>query len=643
MNLIAFLSANILYRLTAGRLTILLTMVGIAVATANLFASHILPGIKAYRDRRSIKKSINAPFLTNQEIEESCRFYIEPFVQSVDPMGSEEPRALVGVKSKLFDTLDQLLSISDYRYIILLADSGMGKTSASINYTVRSVRRRRQPHEIVLIQLQKSDVVDKIKNVNNKRNTVLFLDAFDEDTLAIRDHRGRISELMRAAEGFKRVVVTSRTQFFGRDEEIPREVATLKVASRSAGESAKYNFHKLYLSPFTQQQCKDYLRKRYPFEIYNPFNRAKRRLAVQLANKIPNLATRPLLLSHIEILVKNPLIRYSFEAYEEMVQAWLERENGFVEEEDQLERFSKLLAVELFMTREMRRGERIPRPELVRLATDWGIPVKDRELSDYRISTRSLLNRDAEGNYKFAHRSIMEYLFVKQYAEVSLEEAEVMRSLEWTDQMLTFYWEMLEKAIVNNRRLPFNERDINGDYVVDLEHIPFLINTALHGLSQLRSPKIAEERLYPILETVTAICARLIDPLGADDPVVTLIQVLRDKSGRPILNPVAIHHNGGLLDVSTADIAQHVPTVEHAFFGGYVPDIYDEEYENVLDSFVRLTSYWHSISMPVRYRGTLVALFVGETSRPFAFGKNWQRNIIGILVSLGRYLYEIHH
>jgi hypothetical protein len=435
-----------------------------------------------------VKKSINAPFLTDSEIEESCRFYIEPFVQSVDPMGSEEPRALVSVKSKLFKTLDQVFSASDYRYIILLADSGMGKTSASINYAVREVQRRRLKVEIAIIQLQKTDALEKIKSIPDKRHTILFLDAFDEDTLAIKDHEQRIDELMIAADGFQCVLVTSRTQFFRTDEEIPREVATLK-AVRGPGESAKYNFHKLYLSPFTKAQTKAYIQKRYPLTIFNPVTIYRRWLALQMADQIPHLSTRPLLLSHIGTLVKNPLINYCFEAYEEMVQSWLRREDGFIEEEDQLERFSQLLAVELFQNKEARRGERIPRSELVVLATRWNIPVKDEQLSDYKFSTRSLLNRDADGNYKFAHRSIMEYLYVKQYNARSSSERAELHAIEWTEQMRTFYWEMLERRVLDERRLPLDDVNVNGDFILDLEAIPFLIELVIDGIQQLRTPE----------------------------------------------------------------------------------------------------------------------------------------------------------
>ena len=55
------------------------------------------------------------------------------------------------------------------------------------------------------------------------RSYYVFLDALDEDTKAIADHKERISELMQLAKKFKRVIISCRTQFFLKDEEIPIE------------------------------------------------------------------------------------------------------------------------------------------------------------------------------------------------------------------------------------------------------------------------------------------------------------------------------------------------------------------------------------------------------------------------------------
>jgi hypothetical protein len=83
-------------------------------------------------------------------------------------------------------------------------------------------------------------------------------------------------------------------------------------------------------------------------------------------------------------------------------------------------------------------AERIPYEELVPLAKTWNIP-----LDDWQLRGRALLNRDADGNYKFAHRSIMEYLFVKRVLDIVKNERP---GVDWTDQMQKFIIEMFVKG-----------------------------------------------------------------------------------------------------------------------------------------------------------------------------------------------------
>lgn len=72
------------------------------------------------------------------------------------------------------------------------------------------------------------------------------------------------------------------------------------------------------------------------------------------------------------------------------------------------------------------------------MAKQWNIP-----LEDWVLSGRSLLNRDAEGNYKFAHRSIMEYLVVKGF----VDDDKAYGGLLWTDQMKAFLWAVIQRNV----------------------------------------------------------------------------------------------------------------------------------------------------------------------------------------------------
>ncbi len=407
-------------------------IVGIA-GVAVILATKTWPWLKAKLDSRSIRNRKGAEAFPSADVEASLRYYVTPYCQDIDPAGGEEPRALIGVKRNLFETLDDVLNQpTEYRYLILLADSGMGKTSALLNYYARHIRssRRRRKFGLAVIPLGIPNAEEMIKAVPNKERTVLFLDALDEDTLANVDHTARVRDLLEATREFSRVVITCRTQFFPKDEEIPRETGILKVGSRTAGERAGYVFHKLYLSPFTDEQVRRYLKRRYPF-----WRRRRRRTAFEMVEKIPNLVVRPMLLAHVGAIIKKRAnIKTSCDLYAEMVEAWLEREEPLVKKEN-LRRFSELLAADLYINRQQRRGEFLPYGDLAGLAKAWSIPI-----DEWRIGSRSLLNRDAAGNYKFSHRSIMEYLCVKRFAQGD----KALSGVEWTDQMNLFLRELFD-------------------------------------------------------------------------------------------------------------------------------------------------------------------------------------------------------
>lgn len=138
--------------------------------------------------------------------------------------------------------------------------------------------------------------------------------------------------------------------------------------------------------------------------------------------------------------------------------AWLVREEGIVEglKKEPLRQFSERLAVDLYANRKARGAERIQKDELAVLAKAWQIP-----LDDWQLTGRSLLNRDAAGNYKFAHRSIMEYLFVKRL----VEGEELCRKQKLTDQMSVFLLDIFRHQWQTEQRISI---DLQG---LDLANI----------------------------------------------------------------------------------------------------------------------------------------------------------------------------
>lgn len=84
---------------------------------------------------------------TEADIANACRSYIEPNCTPIDPSDEDDLRNVVAL-SALFQTVEEHLS-REGRHIILLADSGMGKTSFCINYYARELKKKKR-YEIEL-------------------------------------------------------------------------------------------------------------------------------------------------------------------------------------------------------------------------------------------------------------------------------------------------------------------------------------------------------------------------------------------------------------------------------------------------------------------------------------------------------------
>jgi hypothetical protein len=148
---------------------IITALVGLIV----IFVTKVWPWFKAKMDRRSFRKGNGGELFPVDVIKRSTRYYIVPYCQSIDPAGGEEPRGVYGAQERLFLALDRLLNHpTEYKYLIILADSGRGKTSALINYFVRYVRRWKRKFSIVIIPLgipNADDLINEIKSRDSQK------------------------------------------------------------------------------------------------------------------------------------------------------------------------------------------------------------------------------------------------------------------------------------------------------------------------------------------------------------------------------------------------------------------------------------------------------------------------------------------
>lgn len=416
-----------------------------------------------WRNQRLLNRDLH-PFYTKAEVDNATRYYVDTHFQNVAPSEDEEPgrKYIASARNKLIPLLLNKAfrnDKDDNKYYLILADAGMGKTTFMINLFLRYKKQwnwNNRKYNILLLPLGRKDTLTRIDEMKfeEKKNTILLLDAFDEDNEAVVNYNKRMQEILEKIEPFREIVITCRTQFFPSQKEEPHETGYFRLG----GKPGEFLFQKLYLSVFNDKDVKRYLRQRYNY--LNPFNWKKLRKAYGIADKSPNLMVRPMLLSFIDdLLSSNKSYEYTYELYEVMIEKWIEREAdkpgikihyGSQEKYKKLlHDFSQKLAIDLYDNREKRGGLFIHKDEKFGISN--GVQLEDiekqetDELSESEKRSRSLLNRNAEGYYKFAHKSILEYFLAKQL----IEDVEFFKRFNFTgmEAAKRFFEELLVEKL----------------------------------------------------------------------------------------------------------------------------------------------------------------------------------------------------
>lgn len=343
------------------------------------------------------------------EIEGFLSGYVVPKCAPADPTNREGEEYLADIQQSIFEYMDANLNKRERSYNLILADTGMGKTMFCLNYYAH--RKKCDPElNICLVSLASKTSEEAIRSVVNKADTLLIADAFDEDPKAIGRGRERLDELLEIAADYRAVVITCRSQYFVSDDAIPRETPLPVLVPRQLGQSQNSSLIRSYIAPFSQREVDTYISKQFPF--YKPWRFAQRKRAMDLIKSVPDLSHRPMLLERLPDLAKQPSKSNElYDLYDLLVEGWLKRESRWISFEN-LKTVSLELALSMYRDFENRRG-RMKRDEVNYIAENH--IQKNPEWK--HLTARSLLNRDSQGNYKFAHKSILEFLVVKSVCE----------------------------------------------------------------------------------------------------------------------------------------------------------------------------------------------------------------------------------
>lgn len=330
-----------------------------------------------------------------------AKYYVQPNCQHINPANEDEDEPISVVRSPVFNTINMFLNgtfaiTGDGRnQFFVLADAGMGKTSLLMMIKLSHMLSFWPKDYDCVLEKIGTQTIDNISKIKNKKDTVLLLDALDEDPLAWSNMKKRVLELLEATKYFKRVIISCRTQFFPNDEIEPfKRPGRIKIST--------FVCPMIYLSLFDDNQVEEYLCKRFKGSTYIE----TREKAKAIISKMGSLRFRPLLLAYIDAFIDSSVQEWNeFEVYNALVTAWLMREenklktaNMEVSHDMLLNACIKIAAImQGRKARELNKCELTMQPEL-------------SLLKHINIGGRSLLNVNSEGQYRFAHYTIQEFL-----------------------------------------------------------------------------------------------------------------------------------------------------------------------------------------------------------------------------------------
>lgn len=381
------------------------------------------------------------------------KYFISSKFTTTPPNNLDDPLEVERVESarQLIDHLVEKVFVEENttnRYFCILAGAGMGKTTFAVNLVISYINRYKQktlPFEIKLVSLARRDFAEILQQIVAPKETILILDALDENADASNDISSFMQKLEDLIQDFRFVILTSRTQFFPTEEDEPKKTSILNLGK----DKGNYIYHKMYISPFSEEDVQEFLRKKYK-------QQKKRKRAKKIVDRCSSLSTRPLLLSHIDDLLNSNLIYETLSSiYETLIDVWIKREVRFNKGGDdpklqqRLYDFSLDFALELFYNKDQSTNMRLSRDSYI----DF---INRKGYNDYNFSGRSLINRDASGTMKFSHKTFYEYFLAK--AKIQNPDLEIPTKgyeLAWD-----FYREMVHEEVSKQSIFTLDEDNV---------------------------------------------------------------------------------------------------------------------------------------------------------------------------------------
>lgn len=389
---------------------------------------------KAHKWKKDKMKAISNTDFRDYLPFKKKHLYIPAMCQSKAPSDYPDPidATIAETREKLLDKMYDVLSDKNAKnnLFCILAGAGMGKSSFLVYLYRKMVSKKLDGtgHNIAILSLVQTDVLEKIACIEDKENVILLLDALDENVEAMNDFETFWDKLLLGVKDFNRVVITCRTQFFSSADSEPN-FTNLSSYMSNKGVRA---FIRFYISPFKDSERRLYVKKKYKW--YHPM---KRRKALKVIEQNDSLMSRPLLIANIDNLIDSERkYRYGFQIYEALIESWATREadrqklygkdkENFVR---QIPMISKDAAFLLYENLDNNTACTMSKGQLDEFE-------KLHPLHNAKLTLNSLFNRDVKGNWKFSHKSFFEYFL----SEIAFQNWDKVPNLNKFDMGMEFY------------------------------------------------------------------------------------------------------------------------------------------------------------------------------------------------------------
>ncbi|MGK7874096.1 MAG: NACHT domain-containing NTPase [Xenococcaceae cyanobacterium] len=394
-----------------------------------------------------------------QEVNESKESFLIEAMGRADLYNYYVPSYCIDQQGKE-QLLDKLLANfikdDDQNFLTLLGDFGTGKSSFSIHYfmtlaekylanknecipifiSLKDYRGRLNLEEFMVREFYSKFKIrlksSFFKQLALKGKFIFFIDGFDE-MASLTDQEITIQNLKELTKlsfeyvlfitterhkSYKanKVFLTSRTHYFlteSQEQNILR--ADYTILGRNYATRSDYEITRIKLKEFNENQIKEYIHKKthdekitawYLKVIHDTYN-------------LKELSTRPLLLEMliktIDELNEKKNINTS-DLYRAYTNIWIERDDWRSQMTPQGKRsFMWEMATRMFELG----GDfslhysKLSKPKDEHLKPDYN--VMDQDYYKYEATTCTFLNRDFAGNYKFIHKSFMEYFIAESF------------------------------------------------------------------------------------------------------------------------------------------------------------------------------------------------------------------------------------